>query len=232
VVRLFVHWRQPPGEDSDLDLSCIALDASFAARDQVSWTNLANRVMTHSGDLTSAPAGAEEFLDIDLEKAARTGRRKGWRYLVPVVFRYAGPAFEALPEASAGWMLRNDATSKNRTFDAATVANAFALGGRKRFAVPMLLDLETTEILYVDVYLNGQPRAQVEKNSNDIATLVSAVAGRRNTKASVAALAMRHVRARGAKLVADPKQATITFGTSAACTYDALHPEKLLADLL
>lgn len=231
VVRLFIHWREAD-ETSDLDLSCIALDASFGIVDQVSWTNLGNRVMTHSGDLTSAAEGAEEFLDIDLAKAARVGRKRGWRYLVPVVFRYAGPTFEALPEAYTGWMLRHDATSKDRVFDPATVANAFALTGRKRYAVPMPLDLDTHEILYVDVYLNGPPRARVEQDGHDIATLVSAVAGRRNTKVSVAALALRHVRARGAALVDDPDQATITFGTGADCTYDALHPHKLLADLL
>ena len=231
VVRLFIHWREAD-EYSDLDLSCIALDAAFGVRDQVSWTNLGNGVLTHSGDLTSAPEGAEEFLDIDLAKAAEVGRERGWRYLVPVVFRYTGPTFEALPEAYTGWMLRDDATSQDRVFDPATVANAFALTGRKRYAVPMLLDLDTHEILYVDVYLNGQPRARVEQDGHDIATLVSAVAGRRNTKVSVAALAKRHVRARGAALVDDPEQATITFGTNADCTYNALHPEKVLADLL
>ena len=112
------------------------------------------------------------------------------------------------------------------------MANAFALTGRKRYAVPMLLDLDTSEILYVDVYLNGRPRARVEQDGNDIATLVAAVAGRRATKVSVADLALRHVRARGATLVDDPAAATITFGTGKGCTYDALHPEKLLADLL
>ncbi|MBG0568336.1 TerD family protein [Actinoplanes aureus] len=231
VVRLFVHWREAD-RTSDLDLSCIALDAGFRIADQVSWTNLGNGVMTHSGDLTSAPDGAEEFLDINLAKAARMARRKGWRYLVPVIFRYAGPAFEALAEAYTGWMSRNDATSRVRVFDPATVANAFPLTGRKRYAVPMLLDLDTHEILYVDVYLNGRPRARVEQDGNDIATLVSAVAGRRDTKVSVADLAMRHVRARGATLVDDRSRATITFGTGGGCTYDVLRPEKLLADLL
>ncbi|MEV6596334.1 hypothetical protein AB0M36_05630 [Actinoplanes sp. NPDC051346] len=231
VVRLFIHWREAE-ETSDLDLSCVALDASFGVVGQVSWTNLTNRVMVHSGDLTSAEEGAEEFLDIDLAKAARMGRKRGWRYLVPVVFRYDGPRFEELPEAYTGWMLRDNASSKDRAFDPATVANAFALTGRKRYAVPMLLDLDTNEILYVDVYLNSSPRAQVESDGHDIATLVSAVVGRRDTKLSVAALAARHARARGATMVNSPEQATITFGTSADCTYDALRPEKLLADLL
>ncbi|GLY93177.1 hypothetical protein Acsp02_04330 [Actinoplanes sp. NBRC 103695] len=231
VIRLFTHWREA-GDRSDLDLSCLALNANFQLVDQVSWTNLGNGVMTHSGDLTSAPDGAEEFLDINLARAARAASRRGWRYLVPVIFRYAGPAFDDLAEAYTGWMLRDDAGSKRATFDPATVANAFALTGRKRYAVPMLLDLDTHEILYVDVYLNGYPRARAEREGHDIATLVSAVAGRRNTKVSVAHLALRHARVRGAALVDDPARATITFGTDAGSTYDALHPEKLLADLL
>ena len=118
VVRMFVHWREA-GVPSDLDLSCIALDAEFRIAAQVSWTNLGNGVMTHSGDLTSAPDGAEEFLDIDMAAAVEVGRRRGWRYVVPVVFRYGGPVFDSLPEASVGWMLRDDATSGSRTFDPA-----------------------------------------------------------------------------------------------------------------
>ncbi|BAL87403.1 hypothetical protein AMIS_21830 [Actinoplanes missouriensis 431] len=231
VVRLFVHWREA-GERSDLDLSCVALDERFQIVDQVSWTNLGNGVMTHSGDLTSAENGAEEFLDIDMSRAIGIGRKRGWRYLVPVIFRYAGPTFEALAEAYTGWMLRNDATSRNRVFDPATVANAFPLTGRKRYAVPMLLDLESGEVLYVDVYLNSAPRARVEQDGRDVALLVAAVAGRRRTKVTIAELALTHVYSRGATLVDDPAKATITFGTGEGRTYDALRPEKLLADLL
>ncbi|GLY02787.1 TerD family protein [Actinoplanes sp. NBRC 101535] len=231
VARLFVHWRED-GVTTDLDLSCIALDADFRVVDQVSWTNLSNGPMVHSGDLTSAPDGAEEFLDVDLAKAAEVGRQKRWRYLVPVIYRYAGATFDALAEASAGWMLRDEASREHRVFDPATVANAFALTGGKRYAVPMLLDLRADEILYVDVYVNGYPRSSVEGTGHDIATLVSAVVGRRNTKVSIDDLAQRHVRARGATLVDDPAKATITFGTSDEATYHALRPEKLLAELL
>ncbi|MEU4693470.1 hypothetical protein [Actinoplanes sp. NPDC023714] len=231
VVRLFVHWREA-GVTSDLDLSCIALDSSFAIKNQVSWTNLSDHIMTHSGDLTSAPGGAQEFLDIDMAKAIRIGRKRGWRYLVPVIFRYAGPTFDDLAEAYTGWMLRDDASSRHRTFDPATVVNAFPLSGRKRYAVPMLLDLESNEIVYVDVYLSARPRARVEQDGRDIATLVSAVTARAGTKLDVAGLASLHAHARGAELVPTRSDATITFGTSAGDTYDALHPEKLLADLL
>lgn len=231
VVRLFVHWREDDAV-SDLDLSCLALDDKFRLAGHVSWTNLADGVMTHSGDLTSAPDGAQEFLDIDVAKARTEGRERGWRYLVPAVFRYSGPAFDRLAEAYVGWMLRDRASSDRRTFDPATVANAFALTGRRRYAVPMLFDLLTDEILYVDVYLNGEGQARVERDGRSVSSLVRSVAARRNTKATVAELARRHVRARGGELVDDPARATVTFGVGRGCTYDALHPERILADLL
>ncbi|MEV7623595.1 hypothetical protein [Actinoplanes sp. NPDC089786] len=182
-------------------------------------------------DRSSFPSRFERLLATDYPAAVRLAAAES-PGLLGRGLRYAGPEFDALAEAYTGWMLRDDATSKHAAFDPATVVNAFALTGRKRYVVPMLLDLDTHEILYVDVHLNGAPRAHVEREGHDIATLVSAVAARRNTKLSVAALARRHVRVRGAALVTDPAQATITFGTTAGHTYDALNPSKLLADLL
>lgn len=49
---------------------------------------------------------------------------------MPVVFRYAGPTLEALPEAHTGWMPCEDATGKDHVFGPVPVANAFALAGR------------------------------------------------------------------------------------------------------
>jgi hypothetical protein len=227
VLRLFVHWRED-GARSDLDLSCIAMDERFRPVEQVSWTNLANDVMTHSGDLVSAPDGAEEFIDINL----RAAKRKGRRYLVPAIFRYAGPGFAALAEADVGWMLRHDCSTDVATFDPATVVNAFALTGRRRTAAPILVDLHTDEVLYVDVYLKGDPHAMVERDADEISAIVSAVAARARTKMSVADLALSHATARGAELVGSAAGATLTFGLDDGCTYNALRPEKLLADLL
>src|SRR5690606_34019505 len=105
VLRLFVHWMQGRGQRSDLDLSLLALDDNFDLVRQVSWTNLAEGAMTHSGDLTSAPApvGAAEFIDVRLDAVRETG----WRYLAPAIFRFAGPHFGQLQVAQACWMLRD-----------------------------------------------------------------------------------------------------------------------------
>lgn len=208
VLRLFVHWReQPDGPTSDLDLSLVALDENYQMKDFVSWTNLANGVMTHSGDITSAPDGAEEFIDVRLN-----GARPGWRYLVPAVLRYSGPTFAALAEATVGWMLREDCSSAHATFDPATVVNAFDLTGGRRYAVPFLVDLATREALYVDVYLRGAPHATVERDAESLAGMVSAVVDRARLKATDAA--------------------SIVFAADDDATYSPLRPERLLADLL
>ena len=232
VLRLFVHWRQTPDQHySDLDLSCLALDAAFKPVDFVSWTRLGNGIMTHSGDITSAPneTGAQEFLDVDL---ARARKQHGWCYLAPAVFRYGGPAFAALAEAHVGWMLRDVCSSDRATFDPATVVNAFALTGRQGMAVPIVIDLEDCEVLYVDAYLNADWGARVERAAGGITEIVSAVAVRWRSKMSVADLARIHVSARGGTRVDAERDATLSFGLGDDSTYNALRPDKLLADLL
>ncbi len=261
VVRLFVHWKHP---DSDLDLSCLALDEDFTVVDHVSWTRLRSGVMVHSGDVTSAPDGAQEFLDVDLaalgrdllpdglpgETPPRRGRPRwfrrvrragradpavrtgAWRYLVPVVFRYSGPAFGDLEEACAGWMLRERTSREHVAFDPATVANAFALTGGQRAVVPFALDVRSREVVTVDLHLPGLPGARVERDGSGVGDLVRAVVARRPLRTDVATLVAEHVAARGGEPVTDRARATITVGTDAGCTYDVLRPERLLADLL
>jgi hypothetical protein len=230
VLRMFVHWReQPGGPTSDLDLSMLALDESYNTASFVSWTNLADGTMTHSGDIVSAPDGAEEFIDVPLDRAAAN---RGWRYLVPAVLRYSGPMFDDLAEATAGWMLREDATSDRATCDPATVVNAFELTGRRRYAVPFLIDLATREVLYVDLYLQGAPQAHVERDGTTMAALVAAIADRAALKTSVAHLAALHAYSRGARVVEDRAEASIVFACDDEATYNPLRPERLLADLL
>lgn len=229
VVRLFVHWKDAA---TDLDLSAIALDASLEVVDQVSWTQLRGGAMVHSGDVTSAPAGAQEFIDLDLAAADHLCRTAGWRYVAPVVFRYSGERFDRLEEVAAGWMLRDAASSEHMTFDPATVANAFALTGGKRAAVPFVLDLVTRRLVYVDTYLRGAPQARVEQDAGNVSFLVRTVLARRATKATMADLAYLHLAARGGELVDDPAAADVSIGIGPQYTYDVLRPHGVLADLL
>lgn len=229
VLRLFVHWKHPT---TDLDLSAIAFDERFEIVDQVSWTHLTGGAMVHSGDVTTAPDGAQEFIDIGLASARARARSHGWRYVAPVVFRYRGETFARLPEIAAGWMLRDDVSSEHVAFDPATVSNAFPLTGGKRTAVPFLYDVLSRRLVYVDAYLRGAARARVESDAGSISVLARTILARRAFKATMADLAYLNVTARGGTLVSDAAAADITVGLGPACTYDVLRPSGVLADLL
>jgi hypothetical protein len=230
VLRLFVHWREGPGQKgADLDLSVQVLDKDYGFRSQVSWTNLADGEAAHSGDLTSAPDGAQEFIDVRLDALRRDPKA---RYAVPSVFRYAGPTFGALAEAYVGWMLREECSSDRRTFDPATVVNAFALTGtRAGTAVPMLVDLVAEEVVATDLYLRSDLAASVERGGLAVRDVVRAAARRADIKASVAEVAGRAVAARGGVVTPSREAADVTFGLDDGCTFNALRPEALLAEL-
>lgn len=228
VMRLFTHWKSP---NADLDLSLLALGEDFNVVEQVSWTNLRRGAIVHSGDITSAPAGAQEFIDIDMSFARSQVQQSGWRYLAPAIYRYSGPTFDELEEAVAGWMLR-DKPSRNRVaFDPAAVVNAFALTGTQRTALPFLLDVATGELVYLDMYLPGSEYSAAGTHGEDVGQMARALTARGRLKTDVASLVREHAAARGAVVVEDRNDATLTVGMTSADTYDVLRPEKFLTDL-
>ena len=246
TLRLFVHWTQPGrsldnddywGDNrSDLDLSCVMLNDDFSFNSQVSWTNLASYGAVHSGDLTSAPPphGASEFIDFDLAKIrARSATRDSARYLVPCIFRFAGPTFDALAEAYAGWMLRSDSSHAYKTFDPATVAAAFDLTGPNQVAMPFVYDTLTNEIIYLDAYSPGRSRYAhtTEGSSSYITRIARALSARAALRGNLEDLSTRNVVARGATIEYDRSRATITIGMDDSCSINATRAEQVLSSL-
>ena len=73
TIRAFIWWRNMDGDDEwenrvDLDLSVTIFNESWKFVEQVSYTNLRSNAfrMIHSGDITDAPDGAAEFIDMDI----------------------------------------------------------------------------------------------------------------------------------------------------------------------
>lgn len=149
-LRLFLHWLE--GEQRvDLDLSVAFFDAGWRHVATCDYTNMrvAEQGAVHSGDLTSAPPplGASEFLDLDTELLLR----HRIRYAVAVVFSYNNVAFEDIPEAFAGIMLRADEPAVGPVFDPRAVEQRFDLTGRARAVVPLLVDLQARTLRWLDV---------------------------------------------------------------------------------
>ncbi|MFI7328895.1 MXAN_6230/SCO0854 family RING domain-containing protein [Streptomyces rubiginosohelvolus] len=153
VLRMFLHWMQPPAETVDLDLSVAFFDADWTYLGLCDYTNLVyrNRVAVHSGDLTSAPAprGASEYADLDLDGLTRAGVR----FAMPVVFSYNNVPFELLPDAFAGFMALPSVDGRVAHFDPRTVRQRYDLIGHSRVHVPMVVDVERRTFLWTDLHL-------------------------------------------------------------------------------
>ncbi|MBK7755064.1 MAG: hypothetical protein IPI35_01350 [Deltaproteobacteria bacterium] len=159
LLRLFMHWCQPPKDESytDLDLSVGFYGDDWGYRDVCAYYHLKLSaggviVARSSGDFTSAPHpdGASEFVDLLLKNA----RSQGYRFAVMVVNAYSGLPFSKLERAFAGLMVRED--EDNAIFDPRTVRLRFALDGPNGVFMPLVVDLATRRLHWLDVSRKGQ----------------------------------------------------------------------------
>lgn len=154
VLRLFLHWTEPTGQRTDLDLSVAFFDADWQFTGRCDYTRLRHGptgAAVHSGDLTSAPApaGATEYVDLDLAKLAGHGDA----YAVPLVFSFNNVPFDELPDAFAGFMTLPADGPRDASYDPRTVRQRFDLAGESRAYLPMVVDLDARRALWADIHL-------------------------------------------------------------------------------
>jgi hypothetical protein len=158
VLRLFLHWEEPPGTRVDLDLSVVAFDGAWR---HVGTCDYKNRIVapgeaggagaTHAGDLTSGPAplGASELVELRLGPLAAAGARR----LVVVVFSYNSVSFERLAFGFIG--LTPDPQS-DAPFDPHAALHRFDLHGAAVIMVPLTIDLEARRLHWIDVHVRDR----------------------------------------------------------------------------
>lgn len=225
VLRLFVYWHEDE-RTTDLDLSVIEFDESFDYIGHVSYTNLADQGIVHSGDLQSSEEGAAEFLDITL--SALDGEVA---YLATQVHRYAGESFAQM-QCHSGWMIRTNVDARYESFDIATVANKFDLNGSAGYCVPLIVDLRAGEVILTDLYMGRRAFYNtVEGTHGDVSLAAREIERFVDTRPTLDTLAELHASSRGARRVDSASVADITFGF-AGSTYDITNIERILAELL
>lgn len=170
VLRFFVYWKQK-SERTDYDLSAIILDEHYEYVEHLSYTNLRAVGGVHSGDLTSAPNGATEFIDIDLSKVSG-------KYIIPTVNIYAGETFTEVEDCFFGMMARTY-EQKGKPFEAATVRMKSDIRGNGRVSLPLAFMREDTgawSAKWLHLYLKGQPKFnRVEINRLSTGVLTQAI---------------------------------------------------------
>ena len=150
VLRFFTHWKNKDnGQRVDLDLSLELFDEKFHLVKTLNWMNLnltADIRCFHSGDITSAPEGASEFIDLNFVEA-----RKIARYALINNILYTGGDYSAIPECFSGVMFRNGLGKKGEIFEPSTVQTKFDLTQKaSALNVSLAVDLETLELIWID----------------------------------------------------------------------------------
>ncbi|GGY22372.1 TerD family protein [Streptomyces djakartensis] len=173
LLRFFVYWKQTEVR-TDYDLSALLLHRDYSTDSWLSYTALTAVGGEHSGDVTEAPDGASEFINLSLDRVGST-------YIVPQVNIYAGEGFEEVEESFFGFMLR-DGEQKGRPFEPRTVRMKSELRGAGRVALPLVFRREddgTWRAKWLHLYLKGVSEAnRVEENQVSVSKVVRALVER------------------------------------------------------
>ena len=231
TIRFFIWWKDLSANPEiysrvDVDLSAVLFDKNWKFKEAISYRNLRSNVyhVCHSGDITSAPNGACEFMDLDIEDMVQ----KGLRYVMMTVLCYNQQSFVNLPECFAGWMMRQDVQS-GEIFEPKTVQNKVDLTADTKVCIPMIMDLVKKEVIWTDLALKAYPSCphNVENNLTGIALTGKAMAEMH--KANLYDLFMLHAEARGI-IVNKAKDADTVFSVTEGITpYDI---EKISSEYL
>lgn len=198
AARFFIYWV-----GNDVDLSCSLLNEDLKMIEQVSWTNLTskdvgqtlgNGAFYHSGDITYAPKGASEFIDLNFAKINQIYHSA--RYAVMYVFSYSGIPFNKIDDCFAGVMEREDLDS-GEIFEAKTVRIKANLQAQSLGVCPMIVDLKTKAIYWADIAIqNDFVTQQVETTLSKAQMAVKLVLDLKNKLPSVYDVLMTNVLSR------------------------------------
>jgi hypothetical protein len=188
TIRMFIYWKGMV----DLDLSVNGFDEDWKNVATVNYHNIDERDkgMIHSGDIRSAPKGATEFIDIDIDKA----KASGIRYLVMSVISFSGENFKDF-ESFAGIMNRKEPGS-GELYEPKTVSHRFEFEGEGLIAIPLIFDLYNEEFVYTDLVLKGVRGSNASSLGSDFLVLAKTIYDFVNTKPNLYDLFRMHAEVR------------------------------------
>jgi hypothetical protein len=210
-VRFFLYWKNAPNGHTDIDLSATLYGDNFKSMGGLSFHGLTAYNCAHSGDITNAPNGACEFIDLDVAAL----KSAGVRYVSMVVNSFSGQLFTEMSECFAGWMARQDRQS-GEVFEPKTVEQRIDMTTASRMAVPVFFDLLESKIIWADMAV---PSAgfyhTAAKAAPTTEQLLEGFA--KMKKFSIGELLELHVASRG-ELVTTPAEADLVFSETEGIT--------------
>lgn len=157
TLRLFTYWENTDLPNVltnriDVDLSAALIDENYEIVDEVTYYNQRVKGASLSGDITDAPDGANEFIDLNIKAL----RDRNIRYVLTYVNVYAGLPFSEFT-CKSGWLnLDKDEldlefnTEGKVHFNGEDVENIFDISSNHTRVTPMLVDIKNGRIHWLD----------------------------------------------------------------------------------
>ena len=158
VLRFFVAWKNLDektlkelnaySDRVDVDLSALTFDENLEFNDVVAYYNQKKSYFAFSGDITNAPEGALEYIDVfDLEKL----KKKGDRYILIEIRSYNGYTFKEINTVYAGVMeLTSKEAKEKKNMYSTAITEGFQIVSSERTTNTILVDLEKFEYIWLD----------------------------------------------------------------------------------
>ncbi len=175
VLRFFVGWKNIKNgkmeKRVDIDLSVVCFDENFKFLKTVAYYNQVEKNFVFSGDITDAPNGALEFIDVyDLQKL----KNDNIHYVLMEIRSYNGYTFEEIESVYAGVLelTKKEAKSGKNLYSTA-VTQGFQILSKNQTTNTILIDFEKNEYVWIDM---NMPVGMKYQNNNylsktDIASL-------------------------------------------------------------
>ena len=145
-IRFFTYWKENDESGRvDLDLSTSIFYKNFDQLETCAYYDTHGKYSTHSGDFTSAPNGATEFVDINIGKLKKTNAR----YVVMYINVFSHQSLDSF-DAFCGVMCNNNGVF-DKTYDPLKVVDRFDLTCDGRAVLALIYDIENNTMLWADM---------------------------------------------------------------------------------
>ncbi|ALQ42182.1 TerD family protein [Fusobacterium polymorphum] len=163
VLRFFVAWKNLDEKTLkelniiydrvDVDLSALTFNENLEFNDVVAYYNQKKSGFAFSGDITNAPEGALEYIDIfDLERL----KKKGNRYILMQIRSYNGYTFEEINSVYAGVMeLTSIEAKEKKNMYSTAITEGFQIVSSERTTNTILVDLKKFEYIWLDMNMDS-----------------------------------------------------------------------------
>lgn len=167
ILRMFGHFNNNQLGSGYMDIGAVILNGDMKSLSLCTWDTANEDEVrawsTYSGDKLVSPGdSAAEYVDVKLDKVAEIYPEA--KYIAMTVQSWSGWPINDV-DFLAGTMLRSDGES-GEVFDARTVATAFKPTTESTQSIPLVVDLNTGEMIWIDSS-NGSTGSGVSSSHDD-----------------------------------------------------------------